>query len=176
MQLPTIKLCNDDSERRDFEDERSSALPSFDTPPLGEQQVSATPQSYHAHRPSPVTAHATDLYSAPCWQLPPQHPPSPPCRKNDNPTPRATRQSVPGWSEGARVRRCEIALGNGMGNTTRGKGEWEEEEEVCDRGSIGSAHCGVQVVAWVLESMPELKATRRHKCSKGQECWMFHST
>ena len=29
-----------------------------------------------------------------------------------------------------------------------GKGEWEEEEEVCDRGSIGSAHCGVQVVAW----------------------------
>ena len=35
--------------------------------------MSATPQSYHAHRPSPVTAHATDLYSAPCWQLPPQH-------------------------------------------------------------------------------------------------------
>ena len=58
----------------------------------------------------------------------------------------------------------------------QGEGEWEEEEEVCDRGSIGSAHCGVQVVAWVLESMPELKATRRHKCSKGQECWMFHST
>ena len=29
----TLKLCNDDSERRDFEDERSSALPSFDTPP-----------------------------------------------------------------------------------------------------------------------------------------------
>ena len=56
-------------------------------------------------------------------------------------------------------------FGEGNGKYDKGEGGWEEEEEVCDRGSIGSAHCGVQVVEWVLESMPELKATRRHKCS-----------